>query len=282
MFLNLITINLIFSIFNICTLIQCTEENKNIKEINQDDQATRGAIFESVFILKNRKNYLSELKQNIKEDLEESDLIIQELVNEKQLLSTELFQKQTKNKPACNNIISRLNGFCHEFHKYSIIKNIYPEYVKELEVFIENIGKDVDKISQTWTTKSNQLELSVKKANLMIKIINKKNTILDNIFNLQDQELAAEKYKNRLNNLHKKIQTENNEEQKKIITRLINKYKNIITKKQNKLNLKKNHINLLKNQLSTLNNKLYTNHLKIKENMFFIDKIDKIFNSDIE
>lgn len=261
--------------FFIVGLASCeveSPENKTIdtaQKMIERDLATKGALIEAIFILQNKKNTLARHLRRVKTTFIEIDHLIKDLVYERQILFDHFYSNpvQSNQNNIIDCILADLSVFYDEILHINLIKGIYPNYLKQLQSFIDDINNNIDQfVSGKKSITFCDLKTQVEKFDNILDIIKKEEELLRFVLEAESIKLNCKKYKEKINSRYRHLAVyEHNVknksdlffiEQKELIDRSIKNLKKGMTKLINDLAKKQDKIKNLKEKLT----KYYEEH----------------------
>jgi len=164
--------------------------------------ATKGALIEAVFILQNMKNRFDRHLRRVKIALLEVDHLIKDLVYERQILFDHFYRNkvQQSNANMIDRILVDLSVFYGEILNINLIKAIYPRYLKQVQYFVDDIGRTIEQfVSGTDCIASHDLQMKIDKFDNILDIIGKEEKYLKLMIEIENIKLNCKKYKDRIN-----------------------------------------------------------------------------------
>lgn len=262
----------ILSIFLLSFFIfsSTNSENENIVNIASDiaqknvepNLAAKGALIEAIFILQNQKNKLARHLRKVKSTLVEIDHLIKDLVHEREMLFDHFYSKgmQSNKNNIIDSILADLSVFYGEILYINLIKGIYPNYLKQLQLFLDDINTNIDQfVGGKKSITFSDLKTQVDKFDNLLDAIEKEQELLKFVLDAETLKLNCKKYKEKIHSRHRQLavfehNAKNKEdqffvEQKELINRAIKKLKNSMAKLINNLAIKQERIKSLKQNL---------------------------------
>lgn len=226
------------------------------------DSATKGAIIEAIFILQNKKNSLVRHLRRVKIALLEIDHLIKDLVYERQVLFDHFYRNkmQVNGANMIDRILVDLSIFYDEILNINLIKGIYPNYLKQIQRFVD----DIDNVIEQFVNGGSlitfcDLKMKIDKFDNILDIIEKEERLLKLVLEVENIKLSCKKYKDRIKSRYSQLElyengVKNKEDaffldQKDLIDSSIKRLKKNMSKSISDLEGKQDKIKSLKQNL---------------------------------
>ncbi len=230
--------------------------------------ATRGSVIEAIFILQNRRNYLSRRLQKCKQVLKESGIICSVSSKDCYLLSRCcLCEMQFKhfsfkrssgydyNKfvPLEAHILGALENISNydvAVYRAKLCSLLYPEYLSQLGQHLRYVESQIEKLDQDGARQYKEVRSVVESVTLLQDIVSLEQLIEDLFYDVCREELLA---KNINSNIH------------------AYQYNGLTEKLKSKLSCLVKSINLKKNKLSESFKELYKLNQELTQDFLYFD-----------
>lgn len=173
-----------------------------------DELATKGALIEAVFILQNKKNSLARHLRRVKIALLEVDHLIKDLVYERQILFDHFYRHKVQSAPAnkIDRILIDLSVFYNEMLNINLIKGIYPNYLKQIQQFVNDIDSTIAQfMSGNPLITFSDLQIKVAKFDNILDIIDQEQQLFDLVLESENIKLNRKKHKDRINSRYSQL-----------------------------------------------------------------------------